>query len=54
MQRAKRLLDTSDLSIAAVAERSGFSSIRRMCASFARLYGRPPSAFRKKTVSGER
>jgi AraC family transcriptional regulator, regulatory protein of adaptative response / methylated-DNA-[protein]-cysteine methyltransferase len=47
IQRARRLLDDSDLSIALVAERAGFSSARRMSAAFAQLYGRPPSALRK-------
>jgi AraC family transcriptional regulator, regulatory protein of adaptative response / methylated-DNA-[protein]-cysteine methyltransferase len=47
IQRAKRLLDGSDLSIATIAERAGFSSTRRMSAAFAQLYGRPPSALRK-------
>jgi AraC family transcriptional regulator, regulatory protein of adaptative response / methylated-DNA-[protein]-cysteine methyltransferase len=46
IQRAKRLLDGTDLPIALVAQRAGFSSVRRMRAAFARLYGRPPSAFR--------
>lgn len=45
VQRAKRLLDTTDLPIGLVAERAGFSSARRMSAAFARLYDRPPSAF---------
>lgn len=51
VQRAKRLLDAGDLPIAAVAERSGFSSTRRMSTAFARLYGRPPSAFRNRTFT---
>lgn len=51
IQRAKRLLDGSDLSIALIAERAGFSSARRMSASFAQLYGRPPSALRKAKQS---
>jgi AraC family transcriptional regulator, regulatory protein of adaptative response / methylated-DNA-[protein]-cysteine methyltransferase len=46
IQRARRLLDDSDLSIATIAERAGFSSTRRMSAAFAQLYGRPPSALR--------
>ncbi|OPY95184.1 transcriptional regulator [Bradyrhizobium sacchari] len=50
VQRAKRLLDAGDLPIAAVAERSGFSSARRMSTAFTRLYGRPPSAFRRKAA----
>ncbi|WP_036019005.1 bifunctional transcriptional activator/DNA repair enzyme AdaA [Bradyrhizobium sp. WSM1743] len=49
VQRAKQLLDASDLPMAAVAERSGFSSTRRMSTAFTRLYGRPPSTFRRKT-----
>lgn len=48
VQRAKRLLDTTHLPIAVVAERAGFSGLRRMSAAFARLYGRPPSAFRAR------
>ncbi|OAF15656.1 MULTISPECIES: bifunctional transcriptional activator/DNA repair enzyme AdaA [Bradyrhizobium] len=47
IQRAKRLIDATDLPIATVADRSGFSSTRRMCTAFTRLYGRPPSAFRR-------
>jgi AraC family transcriptional regulator, regulatory protein of adaptative response / methylated-DNA-[protein]-cysteine methyltransferase len=46
IQRAKRLLDSTDLLIALVAERAGFSSARRMSVAFARLYGRLRSAFR--------
>jgi AraC family transcriptional regulator of adaptative response / DNA-3-methyladenine glycosylase II len=48
LQRAKCLLDDTDLPIALVAERAGFSSARRMNAAFARLYGRPAAAFRKR------
>src|SRR5262245_39648041 len=47
IQRAKRLLDDTSLSIAIIAERAGFSSSRRMSAAFTHLYGRPPSAFRR-------
>ncbi|WP_454628866.1 bifunctional transcriptional activator/DNA repair enzyme AdaA [Bradyrhizobium cenepequi] len=47
IQRAKRLLDSTKLPIAVVAERAGFRSSRRMSAAFARLYGQPPSALRK-------
>ena len=32
---------------AAAAERAGFPSTRRLRAAFLRLYGRPPSAFRR-------
>jgi AraC family transcriptional regulator of adaptative response / DNA-3-methyladenine glycosylase II len=47
--RAKRLLDDTDLPIRLISERAGFSSARRMSAAFARLYGRPPSAIRRKS-----
>ncbi len=46
VQRAKRLLDTTDLAIAAVAERAGFPSARRMSDAFARSYGQTPAALR--------
>jgi AraC family transcriptional regulator, regulatory protein of adaptative response / methylated-DNA-[protein]-cysteine methyltransferase len=52
IQRAKRLLHDTDLPIAVIAERAGFSSPRRMSAAFAQLYGRPPSALRGSTRSG--
>lgn len=48
IQRAKRLLGSTELSIPLIADRAGFSSPRRMNAAFTRLYGRPPSTFRKQ------
>jgi AraC family transcriptional regulator of adaptative response/methylated-DNA-[protein]-cysteine methyltransferase len=48
IQRAKRLLDNTDLPVTDIAERAGFPSPRRMSAAFMRLYGRPPSAWRKR------
>jgi AraC family transcriptional regulator, regulatory protein of adaptative response / methylated-DNA-[protein]-cysteine methyltransferase len=48
IQRAKRLLDRSDLSIAKIAERAGFPSPRRMSAAFTLLYKKPPSALRAR------
>jgi AraC family transcriptional regulator, regulatory protein of adaptative response / methylated-DNA-[protein]-cysteine methyltransferase len=45
IQRAKRLLDDTDLPISVIAERTGFRSPRRMTAAFVHVYGRPPSAF---------
>ncbi|WGS21887.1 MULTISPECIES: Ada metal-binding domain-containing protein [unclassified Bradyrhizobium] len=48
VQRAKRLIDGSDIPIRLVAQRAGFSSARRMNAAFTRLYGRPPSALRRR------
>ena len=50
IQRAKRLLDGTDLPVAGIAERAGFSSPRRMSAAFAQLYGQPPSALRKRQI----
>jgi AraC family transcriptional regulator of adaptative response / DNA-3-methyladenine glycosylase II len=47
IQRAKRLLDDSDLPLDEIAHRAGFASSRRMRAAFLQLYARPPSAFRK-------
>jgi AraC family transcriptional regulator of adaptative response / DNA-3-methyladenine glycosylase II len=47
VQRAKRLLDEARLSVKEIAARAGFRSARRMHDAFARLYGRPPSAFRR-------
>jgi AraC family transcriptional regulator of adaptative response / DNA-3-methyladenine glycosylase II len=45
---ARCLLEGTDLPIALVAERAGFSSARRLSAAFARLYGQPPSTIRKR------
>lgn len=45
IQRAKRLLNDTDLPISVIAERTGFRSPRRMTAAFVHVYGRPPSAF---------
>jgi AraC family transcriptional regulator of adaptative response/methylated-DNA-[protein]-cysteine methyltransferase len=54
IQRAKRLLDDTDLPIALIAKRAGFSSSRRMGAAFAQLYRRPPSALRKRPTTRKR
>jgi AraC family transcriptional regulator of adaptative response / DNA-3-methyladenine glycosylase II len=54
VQRAKRLLDETDLPIAVVAARAGFSTSRGMRAAFAGLYGRSPSALRMKKRSALR
>lgn len=47
LQRAKRLLSDTDLPIAELAFRAGFSSVRRFNAAFRDLYGRPPTALRR-------
>ncbi|GIQ72448.1 bifunctional transcriptional activator/DNA repair enzyme AdaA [Bradyrhizobium sp. RD5-C2] len=48
VQRAKRLIDGSDLPLSLVAHRAGFTSARRMNAAFAKLYGRSPASLRRK------
>ncbi|WP_431016597.1 bifunctional transcriptional activator/DNA repair enzyme AdaA [Bradyrhizobium pachyrhizi] len=48
VQRAKRLIDGSELPLALVAQRAGFSSARRMNAAFAKLYGRSAASLRRK------
>lgn len=48
LQRAKRLLNRTDLTITEVAFGAGFASLRRFNAAFVDLYGRPPSALRRK------
>lgn len=47
MQRAKRLLDQTDMPIKQVAFEAGFKSLRRFNAAFVELYKRPPSHLRK-------
>lgn len=47
LQRAKRLLNESDLPMPEIARRAGFGSLRRFNAAVSALYGRPPSALRK-------
>jgi len=42
MRKAKRLLNQGNLSMAEIATRSGFSSLRRFNAVFKELYGRSP------------
>ena len=48
LQRAKRLLDDTDLLITAIAYRAGFKSVRHFNAAFVDLYQQPPSGFRKR------
>jgi AraC family transcriptional regulator of adaptative response/methylated-DNA-[protein]-cysteine methyltransferase len=47
VQRAKRLLDGTDLPMSAVAFAAGFGSIRRFNAAFRAVYRRSPSAVRR-------
>jgi AraC family transcriptional regulator of adaptative response/methylated-DNA-[protein]-cysteine methyltransferase len=48
VQRAKRLLDTTDLPVSEVALRAGFGSLRRFNAVFAEVYGRAPTEIRRR------
>lgn len=47
VQRAKRLLDSTNLPISQIAMRAGFSSVRRFNTVFLEVYQRSPSAIRK-------
>jgi AraC family transcriptional regulator of adaptative response / DNA-3-methyladenine glycosylase II len=47
VQRAKRLLDLTDLQMTEVALRAGFRSLRRFNAVFVEVYRRSPSAVRR-------
>jgi AraC family transcriptional regulator, regulatory protein of adaptative response / methylated-DNA-[protein]-cysteine methyltransferase len=53
VQRAKRLLDTTDRPISQIALGAGFGSLRRFNAVFAEVYGRPPTELRRRTHSSE-
>ncbi len=48
VQRAKRLLDGTDLPMAEIALRAGFRSLRRFNAVFAEIYRMPPTAIRRQ------
>jgi len=51
VQRAKRLLDTTDLPVAEIALQAGFGSLRRFNTVFAEVYGRPPTGIRPRRVT---
>ncbi|WP_395175114.1 bifunctional transcriptional activator/DNA repair enzyme AdaA [Roseibium alexandrii] len=48
LQRAKRLLDESDLKVAEIAFQSGFGSVRQFNAAFSQAYPYAPSDYRNK------
>jgi AraC family transcriptional regulator of adaptative response/methylated-DNA-[protein]-cysteine methyltransferase len=48
VQRAKRLLDDTDLPMVEVALRAGFGSLRRFNVVFSEVYRRPPTAIRRR------
>ncbi len=47
VQRAKSLIDTSDLPMTEIALAAGFRSLRRFNAVFVEVYKRPPTAIRR-------
>jgi AraC family transcriptional regulator of adaptative response/methylated-DNA-[protein]-cysteine methyltransferase len=50
VQRAKRLLDTTDLSMTEIAGRAGFASLRSFNAVFLEVYRRPPTEIRRRLI----
>ena len=52
-QTAKRLLDETDMPMADIAIEAGFGSTRQFNAAFSKLYGRPPSSFRRKKTAAK-
>ena len=48
VQRAKRLLDTTDLPVAEIALQAGFASLRRFNTVFAEVYRQPPTEIRRR------
>ncbi len=49
VQRAKRLLDETELPMVDIAMQAGFGSLRRFNAVFAEVYQRPPSEVRRRS-----
>jgi AraC family transcriptional regulator, regulatory protein of adaptative response / methylated-DNA-[protein]-cysteine methyltransferase len=50
IQRAKRMLDTTDLGMTEIALAAGFGSVRSFNAAFRQIYRRPPSALKRRGV----
>jgi AraC family transcriptional regulator of adaptative response / DNA-3-methyladenine glycosylase II len=53
VQRAKTLLDTTDLPMSQIALAAGFGSQRRFLAVFSEVYRRPPTEMRRRRVPQE-
>jgi AraC family transcriptional activator FtrA len=51
VERAKKLLATTDLPVSLIAERCGFQSNERLTVNFREVVGVPPSAYRRGAVS---
>jgi AraC family transcriptional regulator of adaptative response/methylated-DNA-[protein]-cysteine methyltransferase len=52
IQRAKRLIDRTDLPLSEIALAAGFNSVRRFNDAFRTIYKRPPSSFRRSSAQG--
>jgi len=50
IQRAKRLIDGTDLGMTEIALASGFGSVRSFNAAFQQVYRRPPTAIRRRAA----
>jgi LacI family transcriptional regulator len=48
LQRAKQLLIETDLPLAAIAQRTGFSHVEYLCAAFRQATGLPPGTYRRE------
>lgn len=48
VQRAKRLIDGTDMALIDIAFAAGFQSVRRFNDVFKSLYGRPPSTLKRR------
>jgi AraC family transcriptional regulator of adaptative response / DNA-3-methyladenine glycosylase II len=46
VQKAKRLIDETEMPMSEIAFTAGFRSLRRFNDAFRATYGRPPSSFR--------
>ena len=54
VQRAKRLLDETNLSMTEIAYRAGFKSLRRFNTVFKETYRRPPSEIKRRSSKNSR
>ena len=48
LQRAKQLLDETDLPLSVIAARTGFSHVEYLCAAFRQAFGLPPGTYRRE------
>jgi AraC family transcriptional regulator of adaptative response / DNA-3-methyladenine glycosylase II len=50
IQRAKRMIDTTDLGMTEIAMAAGFGSVRSFNAAFQQVYRRAPSSLKRRTA----